>query len=563
MKRKPVKIKLNKKIEKTIREKKKTIKEQLKNVRTVRVKLIKESKKTSLNEAQESLLQEFNTLNEKTNTIYTFNNNQIFERNFDELHEEFISEKITHDQFYETINRSFAYERGLYFNEGEENINEIFGLSSQEKLNKAMADVERGEDPETADRRGVLQKVKDAASNWLEDWKKTWNKGALIFTLKVVETGLKLALKAVQGIRSIITNFIKRIIMNIIKEAIAAKTKGLQILNSIKEKGSEWAAAAMNKIMVPFKWMANQLTSNKEKAAEIAPLLMSITFLSLTLAITLAFMYASAAAEATKGAAEGLGAVASGGGEAASFICGAAAAAVSEGLLKEDEECQQALLANGQTLSNAQLKALVDKAIADVNAGGATAGGISIMQKVQAVTTELPAQAAKEVGELSNIVGQDDVGEFITTQITSDGELVRITDVLTSAADDATVAGQFLDAAQGIPFGEDIDLSQASQNLQAYVMKSLEATKSAAEKIGSVSDDSMTDYLNRVVTSVETVGGTVIEKTVEAVQVNGEISEEVKEAAVTFTKSVMRSAAVVDAPMAEQLKRMKELAGIL
>ena len=59
------------------------------------------------------------------------------------------------------------------------------------------------------------------------------------------------------------------------------------------------------------------------------------------------------------------------------------------------------------------------------------------------------------------------------------------------------------------------------------------------------------------------MGGTVIEKTVEAVQVNGEISEEVKEAAVTFTKSVMRSAAVVDAPMAEQLKRMKELAGIL
>jgi len=558
---KTIKIKINKQIKKQ----EKLLKENLRKTRAVRVKLIKEMKEEPLlKEAQKGLLQELNTLNEKSNVIYAFDNGQIAERNFDELHNDLVSEKVTYDQFYETLNRSFAYERGLYFNEGEENINEIFGLSSQEKLNKAMANVERGEDPETADRRGVLQKVKDAASNWLEDWKKTWNKGALIFTLKVVETGLKLALKAVQGIRSIITNFIKRIIMNIIKEAIAAKTSGLQILNSIKEKGSGWAAAAMNKIMAPFKWMANQLTSNKEKAAEIAPLLMSITFLSLTLAITLAFMYASAAAEATKGAAEGLGAVASGGGEAASFICGAAAAAaVSEGLLKEDEECQQALLANGQTLSNAQLKALVDKAIADVNAGGATAGGISIMKKVQAVTTDLPAQAAKEVGELSNIIGQDDVGEFITTQITSDGELVRITDVLTSAADDATVAGQLLDAAQGIPFGEDIDLSQASQNLQAYVMKSLEATKSAAEKIGSVSDDSMTDYLNRVVTSVETVGGTVIEKTVEAVQVNGEISEEVKEAAVTFTKSVMRSAAVVDAPITEQLKRMKELSGIL
>lgn len=184
------------------------------------------------------------------------------------------------------------------------------------------------------------------------------------------------------------------------------------------------------------------------------------------------------------------------------------------------------------------------------------------MQKVQAVTTELPAQAAKEVGELVDVVGQDEVGEFITTQISSDGEFSRITDVVRAAADDATTAGRFLDAAQGIAQGEDLDLSQTSQNFQAYVMKSLEATKSAADKIGAVSDDSMDGYLNRIVTSVEQVGGAVVEKTAEAVQVNGGISEEVKEAAVTYSKSVMRAAAVAD-PVTEQLKRMKELAGIL
>ena len=39
-------------------------------------------------------------------------------------------------------------------------------------------------------------------------------------------------------------------------------------------------------------------------------------------------------------------------------------------------------------------------------------------------------------------------------------------------------------------------------------------------------------------------------------------STQEKEAAVTYSKSVMRAAAVAD-PMTEQLKRMKELAGIL
>ena len=544
----------------------KLLKENLRKTRAVRVKLIKEMKEEPLlKEAQKGLLQELNTLNEKSNVIYAFDNGQIAERNFDELHNDLVSEKVTYDQFYETLNRSFAYERGLYFNEGEESLNEIFGLSSQEKMDKAMAAVDKGEDPEAPDQRGVLQKVKDAASDWLEDWKKTWNKGALIFTLKVIETGLKIALKALQGVRKIITSFITDLIMEIVKQAIAAKTKGIEILKKIRDKGTEWATAAMAQIMRPFRWIADQLTDNKEKAAEIAPLLMSITFLSLTLAITIAFMYASAAAEATEGVAQGMAQTASGGGSAAAIICGAA---VSEGVIKEGEDCPSIILQNGQQISNAQYRALIDKAIADVNAGGA--GGSELVSQTLDIkshvsdSVEIPQEL---LDQLPAEIDQSNLSDmFKDAIIDSDGKVAVIDKVYTQATDDATMAGSLLSMAQrqAAVGGEDTPIEAFNQNIQEYITRSLEATKSAAEKMGEVSDDSMKNVLGRIVTSSEITSANVITKVSENLSINGEGVKKFTAKVVTRTiKEVITDAGLADEPLRLELKRMKELAGIL
>ena len=561
MKAKTIKIKLDKQIKKQ----EKLLKENLRKTRAVRVKLIKEMKKESLlKEAQKGLLQEFNTLNEKSSVIYTFDNGQIAERNFDELHNDLISEKVTYDQFYETLNRSFAYERGLYFNEGEESLNEIFGLSSQEKMDKAMAAVDKGEDPEAPDQRGVLQKIKDAASDWLEDWKKTWNKGALIFTLKVIETGLKLALKALKGVRKIIMSFITGLIMDIVRQALAAKTKGIEILKSIKDKGTEWATAAMAQIIRPFRWIADQLTDNKEKAAEIAPLLMSITFLSLTLAITIAFMYASAAAEATDGVAQGMAQTASEGGSAAAIICGAA---VSEGVIKEGEDCPSIILQNGQQISNAQYRALIDKAIADVNAGGA--GGSELVSQTLDIkshvsdSVEIPQEL---LDQLPAEIDQSNLSDmFKDAIIDSDGKVAVIDKVYTQATDDATMAGSLLSMAQyQARGGEDTPIEAFNQNIQEYITRSLEATKSAAEKMGEVSDDSMKNVLGRIVTSSEITSANVITKVSENLSINGEGVKKFTAKVVTRTiKEVITDAGLADEPLRLELKRMKELAGIL
>jgi hypothetical protein len=559
---KTIKIKINKQIKKQ----EKLLKENLRKTRAVRVKLIKEMKEEPLlKEAQKGLLQELNTLNEKSNVIYAFDNGQIAERNFDELHNDLVSEKVTYDQFYETLNRSFAYERGLYFNEGEESLNEAFFSSSQEKMDKAMAAVDKGEDPEAPDQRGVLQKVKDAASDWLEDWKKTWNKGALIFTLKVVETGLKIALKALQGVRKIITSFITGLIMGIVRQAIAAKTKGIEILKKIRDKGTEWATAAMAQIMRPFRWIADQLTDNKEKAAEIAPLLMSITFLSLTLAITIAFMYASAAAEATDGVAQGMAQTASGGGSAAAIICGAA---VSEGVIKEGEDCPSIILQNGQQISNAQYKALINKAIADVNAGGA--GGSELVSQTLDIkshvsdSVEIPQEL---LDQLPAEIDQSNLSDmFKDAIIDSDGKVAVIDKVLNRATDDATMAGSILNTAQrqALASGEDIPIEAFNQNIQEYITKSLEATKSAAEKMGEVSDDSMKSVLERIVTSSEITSATVITKVSENLSIDGEGVKKFTAKVVTRTiKEVITDAGLADEPLRLELKRMKELSGIL
>lgn len=193
-------------------------------------------------------------------------------RNFDQILAEMGDKALDRcDEIIDMLEESTNYERTLYFeNEESDVINEV-------DWEKRAAEIEAGGETDDYDaegrKKGVVQKVKGA-----------YKKGKLYFFLKIVEQGLKAALALSRGL----VNFIAKRLMSAIKKVIAAwasaKLKTSEVWQKIKEWGMTKLEGIMKAVMKPFMWIATKISSSAKQAADLAPLLLSITVLSLSIA---------------------------------------------------------------------------------------------------------------------------------------------------------------------------------------------------------------------------------------------------------------------------------------
>ena len=168
-----------------------------------------------------------------------------------------------YDGVYDVLNESVAHEATLYFNESLEPIDEAIG--------------------------DIIQKGKDVVAKGVEKAKEVYKKGKLFFFLKIVEQGLKLAVKVSRGIQPLINKLMMKMIMSLMKKWAAGKAKVGEAFEQLKNWGKTKLIAIMKKVIKPFGWITQKLGNQAGKASELVPVLLSIAGLCLILAI----MYAS------------------------------------------------------------------------------------------------------------------------------------------------------------------------------------------------------------------------------------------------------------------------------
>ena len=260
-----------------------------------------------------------------------------------------------YDHIYEILDESFAHERSIYFGEDD--------LLSEVDWEKRAAELETGEETEeytaAGEKKGVAQRTKEKV-------KGAWKKGKLYFFLKIAEAGLKLALTASKGVFKLI----QKLLFKAIKKMLAAWAQGKAKVSGVWLKVKAWGESVlqklMEKIMKPFFWIATKLTSNAEKAAELAPLIMNITILSLMLA----WVYATGGLSIFAGATDGLAAGMQDTIEAApEDIAGAMCIAEIQGLTTKKlitEECEFIDM-QGKEVSNAVIAKVMRQLVKELN----------------------------------------------------------------------------------------------------------------------------------------------------------------------------------------------------
>lgn len=203
-------------------------------------------------------------------------------RNFDEILAECENNKTAndlnkYDHIQKMLDESFEYELNTHFPDKE--------TLSEAKIDWEEREKELAAGGETADYdaegnpKSMKQKVGDV-----------WEKGKLIFFFKALEQGLKLAVK----VSRFITKSIKKIIMLFVKKIIGAwikaKADASRLWQNFKKEVGEKLAPFVEKIVQPFMSIAMKMTGNDaKKAAYLAPVLLNITVLTMTLALIYAF----------------------------------------------------------------------------------------------------------------------------------------------------------------------------------------------------------------------------------------------------------------------------------
>ena len=190
-------------------------------------------------------------------------------RNFDEFLLECEGDETKNDfnrfdHVYAVLDESFEYERQFYF------------------LDDSQLLEQEGEEQE--EKKGFAQRAKEKVAGGIKKAGETFKRGKLVFFLKTVQAGLKLALAASKSAYSLIAKLLLKISGGMLKAWASAKLEASELWKKISAWGSENLPKIMEKVMKPFLWIANKLTNDTKKAAEIAPLIFSITVMSLSLA---------------------------------------------------------------------------------------------------------------------------------------------------------------------------------------------------------------------------------------------------------------------------------------
>ena len=144
--------------------------------------------------------------------------------------------------------------------------------------------------------QGILDKIKGAASAAGEKIKgvaagakAAWDKGKAFFMLKIVDMGLKLALKATQSLPGLLMKTLVMPIVNkLIEKWAQGKTKASEVMNNLKAWGKSKLTPILESVLKPFLWIGMKISGNAKQAAELAPLLMSISVTSMLLGFAIA-----------------------------------------------------------------------------------------------------------------------------------------------------------------------------------------------------------------------------------------------------------------------------------
>lgn len=262
------------------------LEKQLKQVSKIKKSLLKESQQPDDNNIY------IKTLDESTGES-TYSS-----RNFDEylleLEQNKTKSKHTrYDEAYDVLNESIAHETTLYFDTPSGVLEETEHLNEVDWEERA-AELEAGGETEEYDAEGnpkpLVQKTKEKIGKGVESIKQAYKKGKFYFFLKIVEQGLKLAVKISRGILPMIRSLIvKKIILPLLKAWAQGKTKITEVFSRLKDWGTTKLTALMKKVMKPFGWITEKISGLAEKAPLYAPVLISICGLCLILAI----MYAT------------------------------------------------------------------------------------------------------------------------------------------------------------------------------------------------------------------------------------------------------------------------------
>ena len=266
-------------------------------------------------------------------------------RSFDEILAECENDKTVddltkYDHLYEMLDESSEHEWNTYYANNEGDLLEEDRWADREKELAAGGET-AGHDAE-GNPKSMGQRAKEKVKSGVEAVKSAWDKGKLYFFLKFVEQGLKMALAFSRGIQKLITRLVMGTIKKLIGAWIKTKSKVTELWAKIGAFMKEKLSPVIEKLIKPFLWIAEKMTGNVEKAMELAPILLNISVMS----ITLAYMYMS-------GGIDMFGAVNGGTAHAMNEVtaslsqevatemgCAAAAAAISEThLLKEEFAC--------------------------------------------------------------------------------------------------------------------------------------------------------------------------------------------------------------------------------
>jgi hypothetical protein len=534
---------------------KKILREELKNVR----KKFNESAKSrqallenQIKEVESNISSLLTEVDDDHRTHILENQNNIFipmldettgetryeARNFDEYLEECVNDNTKPvenrlDHVLAVLDESFEHEKPFYF--GDNLDAPGFSAQKQEKGNMTLEDVKRTiREQEEEEKKSWVQRGKEKVTGAIkgakEKVKGTFKKGMLIGTLKVIQMGLKVALTATKSVLGLVVKLVIPLAKNLAGKLAAGKMKVSSMWATVKEWGMSKLEKLMEKILSPFLWIAKKITGSTAEAAEVAPLLFSITVMSLTLA----WLYLSSGVAVfstfTSSLTDGASAVMEAGGEE---LVG--------------QICAEAKTHNGQILSG---QLLVEQGCGIVDAQG------------NEISHDVAAQVMKNLGAKIN-AGLEEAKGITMTAISQTGaedvDTLDLGAVVDAQADALEEIGNHF---RGVTAAISTDGKLRMEDLTSGAAKALQAEISAVQKLGTALPEIGEEGVKKLVD-----GMTISHHVDTATTLISTVSNGVeKEVMTTFTNVKVAGVTGLDEEVTlteSKFRRFQELAGVI
>ena len=423
-------------------------------------------------------------------------------RNFDELLNEMDNpdSDIDEDKIYEMLEASIDHEATIYLNEA-----------------------------------GLMDKVKGAVKGAKDKIKGALGKGKIFFFLKIVEGGLKLALKISKGIVPLITKaLIKGVVIPLVQAWASGKSKASDLFGKIKEWGVSKMIPLMEKIMKPFEFIAQKITGNAQKAAELAPLLFSIAVLSLLLGVTYATGGLACFDQVSGGTQQGM-------------------AAVMESLPPDSDDLAGAMCAESNIIiSDFSQQQILTEACGIIDAAGKEIDDAVTKRALQILAEKVNSN----IDQVSSTVIQNiegGIGEEMSEETVklAAGKIDQMAEVVQTAAAQMSGAG-----VEAMGAGTTLDISALSGKQQEILMGAIkQAQGELGEYAGAaqLDDEAMKAWASSISSNYNVEASTEI--------MDGVQGSKMAEIVVSTSKQTLTKLNVPG--VNESLKRMKELAGLL